>query len=108
MKDAIRARRGSRACALAIVGLAVLAGHWLWRGEPWGFVLAAAWNVKGAAYMFALSLASVTAWRLGPAEDAALLMLWVPIGVGCAVSARALLRRLDPMPVDPAIAGSSL
>lgn len=75
-----------------VVTLALVSGAWLWRGRPWGYALALAWNVKGAVYMLALSGASVAAWWIGPAEDLVQVALWGPIGLGCAVSAGVLLR----------------
>jgi hypothetical protein len=85
---------------IMVVGLGLLAAAWLWRRTTWGYVLAVIWNVKGAAYMLALSMASVTAWRTGPAADITQLALWVPIGAGCLVSAWVLLRRLDDRPLS--------
>lgn len=73
-----------------VVSLGALAGFWLWRRRPWGYVLATVWNVKGAAYMLALSAASITARRAG--ADLVQLALWAPIGIGCAVAAFVLLR----------------
>lgn len=77
-----------------VVALAFLAAVWLWRHRPWGYVLAVIWNVKGAAYMLALSAASVTAVRVGESASVAQVGLWIPIGVGCLVAAWVLLRRL--------------
>ncbi len=91
-----------------VVGLGVLAAAWLWRHDGWGYVLAVVWNVKGAGYMLALSMASVTAWTRGPAADAVQVAIWTPIGIGCLVSTVLLLRRLGPGPVHhgpPAQAG---
>ena len=75
-----------------VVVLGAVAGAWLWRGRPWGRVLAVIWSVKGALYMLALSAAAVSAWRIGPADDVVQVALWAPIGVGSALSAWALLR----------------
>jgi hypothetical protein len=66
-------------------------GSWLvWRRSPWGFVLAAIANVKGALYMTALSAATLTA--VG-ASGAAQMALWGSIGVGCLVASVGVLRR---------------
>lgn len=75
-----------------VVAVGMVAGWWLWRRRPWGYVLAAAWNVKGAVYMLALSAASVTAWRAGASDDVSQLGLWAPIGIGCGVASFILLR----------------
>ena len=86
-----------------VVAVGVLAAVWLWRKRPWGWVLAVVWNVKGAAYMLALSAAAVAAFRAGEATDVTQVALWAPIGVGCLVAAWALLRGLDrePGPAGP-------
>jgi hypothetical protein len=81
-----------------VVSVALLAGHLLWRRRPWGFVLGVIWNVKGAAYMTALSAAAFAEFRSGAAENATQIALWAPIGVGCAVSALVLLRALADGP----------
>jgi hypothetical protein len=66
-------------------------GAWLvWQREPWGFVLGAMANVKGALYMTALSAATVTA----AVDGAGQLALWTTIGLGCLVASVALLRRV--------------
>jgi len=75
-----------------VVSVGALSGLWLWRRRPWGYVLATVWNVKGAAYMLALSAASVTAWRVGAGSDISQLALWGPIGLGCTVASFILLR----------------
>lgn len=74
-----------------VVVPAAVGAIWLWNHRPWGYVLAVIWNVKGAAYMIALSAASVAAYRAGQA-DLAQLGLWGPIGLGCLVAARVLMR----------------
>ena len=67
-------------------------GSWLvWRRSPWGFVLAAMANVKGALYMTALSAATLTA--VGASAGAAQIALWGSIGVGCLVASIVVLRR---------------
>lgn len=74
-----------------VVAIGLLAAVWLWNRRTWGYVLAVVWNVKGAAYMLALSAASYTAYRVGPAPDPTQIGLWAPIGVGCLVAAWVLL-----------------
>lgn len=76
-----------------VVAVGALAGAWLWQGRAWGYILAVIWNVKGAVYMLALSGASVAAWLAGPG-DLTQLALWVPIAIGCLISAVLLLRGL--------------
>jgi hypothetical protein len=78
-----------------VVALAFLAAAFLWTRRPWGYVLAVIWNVKGAAYMLALSAATAAAWWAGEG-GVEQVGLWAPIGVGCLVAAWVLLRRLAP------------
>jgi hypothetical protein len=58
-------------------------------------LLAVIWNVKGAAYMAALTAATLTAFQSRAIDDATLAALWGTIGLGCAIATLALL-------VDPA------
>jgi len=81
-----------------VVPFALLGAWWLRRGAPWGYALAVVWNVKGAAYMAALTAASVQAVREGAATSLAQVALWGPIGVGCAGASVALLRALVAHP----------
>jgi hypothetical protein len=78
-----------------VVAPGLLAGWWLWTGHRWGYVLAVIWNVKGAAYMAALTAATLTAFQSRAIDDATLAALWGTIGLGCAIATLALL-------VDPA------
>jgi hypothetical protein len=75
-----------------VVSFGLLGGAWLWAGRPWGYVIATIWTIQGAAYMAALSAASLAAFRSGAAADATQLALWIPIGIACAVCAGGLLR----------------
>jgi hypothetical protein len=74
-----------------VVPLMLIAGVWLWQRRPWGYVLAVIANVKGAAYMLALSAATVAAVRAGASDDAVQLALWAPINIGSLVASAALL-----------------
>jgi hypothetical protein len=64
----------------------------VWRRSPWGLVLAALANVKGALYMTALSAATVTA--VGASDGAPQIALWGSIGAGCLVASVVVLRRV--------------
>lgn len=79
-----------------VVSVALLAGAWLWRGRPWGYVLAVVWTVKGAVYMLALSGATVSSVVAGPSDDWVQLLLWGPIGIGCLIAGILLLVYLRP------------
>ena len=74
-----------------VVSINLLAAIWLWRRRPWGYVLAAIANVKGAVYMLALSSATYSAVRAGTTEAVGQIALWGTIGLGCLVASIALL-----------------
>lgn len=44
-----------------VVSITAAGAVWLWRRNPWGVVVAAVANVKGAVYMMALAAATITA-----------------------------------------------
>jgi hypothetical protein len=77
-----------------VVPVLVVGAIWLWRRHPWGCVVATIINVKGALSMVGLSAATVTAYRAGTVETLAELLIWGPIGLGCAIAATVLLRAL--------------
>ena len=81
-----------------VAPVALLAAVWLWQDRPWGYVWATLWTVKGAVYMLALSAATVATVVAGPADDWMQLLLWGPIGIGCAIAGGVLLRALRPDP----------
>ena len=68
----------------------LLAGLWLWRRRPWGFVLGAIVSIKGATYTLALAASSVVAARAGVAGAAAEIPLWLSLS-GVSLLACALL-----------------
>jgi hypothetical protein len=65
-----------------VVPFLVVGAIWLWQREPWGYVLAAVLNVKGAVYMLALSAVSVSAARAGLPDASAQLPIWGLLGLG--------------------------
>jgi hypothetical protein len=79
-----------------VVPVALLGAVWLWRGEPWGYVLAVIWSVKGTVYMMALVAATLSGLWVGPSGAWELIPLWGAIGVGCGVASRVLLSHLRP------------
>jgi hypothetical protein len=74
-----------------VVVPSALAAAWLWRGDPWGYVLAGMVTVKGAMYMLALSAATWSAARQGALDDGSAIWLWGAIGVGSSAAAARLL-----------------
>lgn len=67
-----------------------LAAWWLWKREPWGYVLAVMVNVKGAAYALALISMGVFMERAG-LESGGLLYFWIFFTVASLTAAAALL-----------------
>lgn len=77
-----------------VVSFGLIAGTWLWRRRAWGFVIAGIWSVKGAVYMAALSAAAIGTYTSGVTDGLVQLGLWIPIGVGSAISSLLLIRSL--------------
>jgi hypothetical protein len=72
----------------------VLGALWLWQRRPWGYVIAAVTNVKGAVYMLALSAATVSAAvQMDTPDDLGQVGLWAFIGVGNLIASLLLLSR---------------
>jgi hypothetical protein len=65
-----------------VVPFLVLGAIWLWKRRPWGYVLAAMLNVKGAVYMLALAGVSVVAAQAGFPEATAELPMWGLLSLG--------------------------
>jgi hypothetical protein len=65
-----------------VVPFLVLGAVWLRQRRPWGYVLAGILNVKGAVYMLALFVASLSAVRAGFSAGPADLILWGLLGLG--------------------------
>jgi hypothetical protein len=70
-----------------------LAAYWLWKGEPWGYVLAVMVNVKGATYALALISMGVFMERAG-IESGGLVFLWAFFTVASLAAALGLLWNL--------------
>jgi hypothetical protein len=68
-----------------VVSINALGAVWLWRRKPWGVVVAAVANVKGAVYMMALSATTITVFQAGALDSMALAVLWGSIGLGCLI-----------------------
>lgn len=77
-----------------VVPLFVVGAIWLWQRKPWGYVLAAMVNVKGAVYMLGLCAATWTAYQAGTVSSPSEIAIWGSIGVICLVASIALLANL--------------
>ncbi len=79
-----------------VVPVLALGAVWLWKRQPWGYVLAVIANVKGAAYMLALCAVTLSAVRAGATEDVAQIALWGGIGLASLIASLLLLGNLEP------------
>jgi hypothetical protein len=78
-----------------VVPFLVLGAIWLWKRQPWGYVLAALLSVKGTVYMLALATISIMAAEAGFPEDSAQLPLWGSLGLGFLVASLFLLANVE-------------
>jgi hypothetical protein len=81
---------------LGIMIPALLMGAvWLWKRQPWGFVLAVIMNIKGATYAFALVMMSIFSMRDNIPGAADLLPLWIFFTIASMIATGFLLGNLD-------------
>lgn len=90
-----------------VVPIQLLGAIWLWRRQPWGYVLAAMTNLKGAVYMLVLTVSTITAIKAGVSEDLPMVALWGIIGIGHLIATVYLLRNLVPRTRQFNIGGKS-
>jgi hypothetical protein len=67
-----------------------LGAIWLWNRRPWGYVLGAVMNIKGATYTLALAMASLVADRAGVEGARRELPIWLAF-TGTSLIASALM-----------------
>jgi hypothetical protein len=79
--------------SLMVPGM-LLGGLWLFRRRPWGYVLAAIMNVKGAGYTLALAIASLTATRAGIPDAAGQIPFWLSLSLASLVATVLMLGNL--------------
>jgi hypothetical protein len=79
-----------------VVPVTTLAAVWLWQRRPWGYVLGAMLNVKGAVYMLVLSATTVSAMVAGIPGVGGELPLWAGVGIGSLAAGWGLLANLSP------------
>ncbi|HYG58564.1 MAG TPA: hypothetical protein VD902_10950 [Symbiobacteriaceae bacterium] len=66
-----------------IAPLCVLSGVWLWRRQPWGYLLTSCMLIKSATMGLALLATNWYAWLMGTTPDSIeFLALWAIIGFG--------------------------
>ncbi len=77
-----------------VVPWLLIGGVWLWRGRPWGYIVATIVNIKGAVYMLALSTVTVAVVQAGISDNGTELFIWGGIGVGSLIASLLLLVNL--------------
>jgi len=77
-----------------VVSLGFLGAIWLWLKQPWGYVLALIWNVKGGVYTTALTSATLWGFFAGTSDSFEQIVLWIPIAAGCFISSYVLLKNM--------------
>jgi hypothetical protein len=79
----------------------MLAGVWLWRHRPWGYVLGVMMNVKGATYTLGLTVASVVAARAGVTGASAEIPIWLCLTLVNLTASALLLGNMQARAPDP-------
>lgn len=75
-----------------VVPIGFLAGIWLLKQRPWGYVLAVISNVKGSVYTLVLVAGSIFQAQSGVKGALDLVPLWIFLFLGCLFSSIYLLR----------------
>ena len=65
-----------------VVPFLILGAIWLWKRQPWGYVLAAILCVKGAVYMLGLAGVSLSAAQAGFPDSSTQMPLWGLLSLG--------------------------
>jgi len=72
----------------------ILGAVWLWRRQPWGYIITAILAVKGTVYTLALTAASLSASRAGYTESSSEVPLWAVLSMGFLAASALLLANL--------------
>jgi len=80
-----------------VVPFFILGAIWLWKGHPWGFIIAAILNIKGTIYMLALTVVSVFQAQAGIPEAAGQTPIWGVLMIGYLVASLFLLGNIKPI-----------
>jgi hypothetical protein len=73
----------------------LLGAVWLWKRQPWGYVIAAILNVNFTIYALVLAIGSYTQAMAGVEGAAASIPLWIFLGVMCLAASLILLGNLQ-------------
>jgi hypothetical protein len=69
----------------------ILGAVWLWKRQPWGFIIAVIMNIKGATYAFALVMMGIFAQQARVPGAMDLVPLWIFFTAASLAAAAALL-----------------
>jgi hypothetical protein len=69
----------------------ILGAAWLWKRQPWGFIIAVIMNIKGATYAFALVMMGTFAQRAEVPGAMDLVPLWIFLTAASLAAAAVLL-----------------
>jgi len=72
----------------------ILGAVWLWRRQPWGYIITAILAVKGTVYTLALTSASLSASQAGYTESSSEVPLWAVLSMGFLAASALLLTNL--------------
>ena len=78
-----------------VVSFGLLAAIWLWKHEPWGYVLATIWNLNGAVYNLVLSASTVLVVEEGASVELWSATLWMSISIACSVASICLIASVN-------------
>jgi hypothetical protein len=79
-----------------VVPFLILGAIWLWKRQPWGYVLAAILSVKGTVYMLTLVVLSTGAMTADFPGISAELPLWGVLSIGFLAASLFLLGNVQP------------
>lgn len=86
-----------------LVPVLLLGGIWLWKRQPWGYVLAGIGLVKGATYTLVLTAIAIWSTMKGLPDSAGEIPVWAIFTVAGTVAALLLYGNLESKPgVSPA------
>ncbi|MFN2194528.1 MAG: hypothetical protein ACK2UW_00205, partial [Anaerolineales bacterium] len=78
-----------------LVPFAILGGLWLWRRQPWGYVLGTMIAISGGEYTLALAGMGLAADKTVVAGAAPLTALWLTLSAICFFAGGVMLRNLE-------------
>ena len=81
-----------------VVPVFIFAAVWLWKRQPWGYVLAGISVIKGAVYSFILAVVTVAAANNGFPESASEIPLWATLSAGGIAASLVLLLNIKAPP----------